>query len=91
MTKLYARIQDGRVVELAAFGSDPSALFHPAVQWTDVSDVTDVAIGWTFDGQKFSPPTFPDAVSTAVSLASLQARLSDLAAQIALLSRADGA
>jgi len=87
MTKMYARINDGRVAELTEYDSDPSTVFHPAVRWIDVSGVTGIALGWEFDGQRFSRPALPESAPNAMSLAALQARLSDLAAQIALLSR----
>jgi hypothetical protein len=86
MTKLFARIESGRVAELASLPANPSDLFHPEIHWVDASGVTGIALGWLFDGQHFLKPDDQPTASDQVSVSSLQARLSELAAQLAKLS-----
>lgn len=54
----FARIQDGRVVELSNAPTDISTMFHPALVWVDVSSENgNIAEGWAYDGSVFSPPS----------------------------------
>jgi len=62
-------------------------LFNPALIWVDVTDRTDVAEGWLYEGGSFAaplPPTTP-AAPDAPSLAHLQEQLRSLTAQLAAL------
>ncbi|MEJ0020742.1 MAG: hypothetical protein WDN25_30170 [Acetobacteraceae bacterium] len=61
----YARIDGGVVVELftppPAFAATPIAeLFHPDLQWVDVSALDpQPQPRWTYDGHSFAPPAPP--------------------------------
>jgi hypothetical protein len=84
--KIYARIQNGMVAELVSTGSDVSKMFHPELSWVDVTSVTGLAEGWTYDGTTFMPPS-PVPPPPTPTLAQLEAQLSNLGAQIAALSK----
>ena len=88
--KTYARIQDGTVVELLQTSLPISGLFHPGLTWIDISDQPGVAEGWTFDGTQFAKPTTPAApvelptmTQVLAALASLNAEVTALKAQVA--------
>jgi hypothetical protein len=85
--RTYARIQDGRVVELVATSSDISTMFHPALTWVDASSVTGIAEGWTYDGSVFSRTVVPEVVAPVLSISGMQAQLAILAAQLATLTK----
>lgn len=87
--KIYARIQDGRVMELLTTGADIGSLFHPSLVWLEVSSVPGIAIGWHYDGSHWSPPEPSPATPELPSLADLRSRLADLGTQIAALSMRD--
>jgi hypothetical protein len=60
----YARIQNGVIVELFVTDRDIRSLFHPDLQWINVTDATGAQPGWRHDGSGFSPPkNFPDQQS----------------------------
>lgn len=83
--KTYARISQGRVVELLTTSQDVSLLFHPSLQWVEVTNHPPL-VGWAQqqDGS-FSAPTQPPASLQPPTLAELEAQLAALAAQIAAL------
>ena len=85
--KTFARIQDGRVVELLKTDTNLAGRFHPAIAWFDVSSVAGIAEGWSYDGHTFTPPA-PGAAPVGPTLQSLQTQLASLSAQLAALSKA---
>jgi hypothetical protein len=85
--RTYARIQDGRVVELATTSSDISAMFHPALIWVDASSAVAIAEGWTYDGSVFSRAVVPEVLPPTLSISGMQAQLAIFAAQLATLSK----
>jgi hypothetical protein len=54
--KTYARIQDGRAVELIVEAGDIGSKFHPDLLWLDVSDVAGIEVGWALNGDHRSKP-----------------------------------
>ena len=84
--RTYARIQDGRVVELLASDQNIGNMFHPALKWVDVTKNTSIAEGWLYDGAAFSKPTPLYTEAVQPSVAALQAQLAALAAQLSALS-----
>jgi hypothetical protein len=85
--KTYARMQDGRVMELVTTGADVGTLYHPSLVWMDVSSVQGVALGWHYDGARWSAPEAVPAASPIPSIADLQSHLALLGGQIAALSK----
>lgn len=73
MTKYFARVVDGIVVEtvLADSAKALDGLYHPDLVKDMVPSTIDVCSGWTFDGKKFHAPI----VSDEVSLSSLKRSL----------------
>ncbi|WCK12333.1 hypothetical protein G6L41_008625 [Agrobacterium tumefaciens] len=65
MTKYFARVVDGAVVEMAQADSakDLSGLYHPDIVKDMLPSTSDVCAGWTFDGKRFQPPAAYDGVS----------------------------
>lgn len=68
----YARIQDGRIVELGYFDSIENR-FHPSLVWVECPDEQFIE-GDTFDGQVFSkallpPPPSPEQLREAAKAA----------------------
>lgn len=86
--KTYARVQEGHVVELMSSDQDIGKLYHPALRWVDVSQLSGVAEGWSYDGAQFSKPVILPAAPAPLDIAALQAQLSALAAQVEALSKA---
>jgi hypothetical protein len=84
--RTYARVHEGRVVELVTIDSDISTMFHAALIWVDVSSVSGIAEGWTYDGSIFSKPVVPEIIRPALSIASIRAQLEVLAAQLVTLN-----
>ena len=82
----FARVQDGRVAEVTAFTTDPVGIFHPDLCWVEVAEPSDVALGWLYDGTRFSEPVDRVVPSPEITLAGLQAQLAALTARIAALS-----
>jgi hypothetical protein len=88
MSKTYARIEAGMVVELLRTDADPALLFHPALRWVDTL-AAPVEIGWveTEAGLRPPPPVPPAPAAAPVpTLAELHAQLSELAAKVAALT-----
>ena len=85
--RTYARIQDGRIVELFATDDDIVTLFHSSLRWIDVTDQPGVAVGWLHDGRMAAAPVVvaPDPVPTIAELrlafAQLEARMRRLAGE----------
>jgi hypothetical protein len=86
--KTYARILDGRVAELLATDQDIATMFNPALQWVDASAIVGIAEGWQFDGSNFTSPPAPPPPPATPTLAELQAQITLLTAQLAVLSKA---
>jgi hypothetical protein len=85
--RTYARIQDRRVVELLTTDQDIPSMFHPNLIWIDVSSVTGIAEGWSYDGLAFIPPLVPKIVPPGPSISAMQAQLAALTAQLSALAR----
>jgi len=89
--KTYARIQDGRVAELLTTAANPGSLYHPSLLWVDVSGMSSVAVGWNYDGSRFSArqpqPQPQQATATKPTIEDLQSHLSLISAQIAALRK----
>ncbi len=82
--KTYARLVDGIVAELLTTAANPVQLFHPSLQWVDVTSQTGIQIGSVQNGSGFiAPPAPTPTVIQTPSLAQLQSELSTLSAQIA--------
>jgi len=87
--KTYARIQSGRVAELLTTLVEPGNLFHPSLVWVDVSKVSAIEAGWSYDGDQFAPADPPQPIaSSSGSIAELQLRVAELSARIAALANA---
>jgi len=85
---IFARIHEGRVVEVLDHGSDPAYQFHSALRWVDVSDIQDVAPGWSYDGEEFKAPSADEPASASLSVESLRQQLSLLTARLHAISAA---
>ena len=56
----YARIEDGVVAELLETDRDITEMFHPALVWVDVTDISPPPkIGWMRSGDVLGPPSQP--------------------------------
>ncbi|HUB11003.1 MAG TPA: hypothetical protein VMB34_03525 [Acetobacteraceae bacterium] len=89
--KKFARIQDGRVVELTTCVGDITEMFHPGLTWVDISIQNDgVAEGWNYDGALFSPPTYPTALVPSMAMGDIQAQIALLSAQLEAIGRCCG-
>jgi hypothetical protein len=58
--KLYARIEQGTVVELLRTDGNINAMFHRGLVWVDVSEVAGIAYGWIYDGHDFKAASCMD-------------------------------
>jgi hypothetical protein len=74
--KTYARIQDSRVAELLTTEGNMTSMFHRDLAWIDVSSVNGIAVGWDYDGQRFSPPAALQQATPQVTLSDLPTALS---------------
>ncbi|WP_454751703.1 hypothetical protein [Cupriavidus necator] len=55
--RTYARICDGKVVELFSTDGDIATMFHPSLTWVDITDeIVQPEEGWSYDGDAFTPP-----------------------------------
>ena len=59
----YARIQDGVVAELFTTDRDIATLFHPALQWVNVTDASGTAPGSRHAGAAQNPAEQPAVAS----------------------------
>lgn len=82
--KTYARIGNNAIAELLTTAADPKNLFHPSLQWIDVTSQPNVQVGFVLGAAGFvAPPPPPPVVIQSPTLTQLQAELANLAAQIA--------
>jgi hypothetical protein len=90
MTKTYARIDAGQVAELLQTEAHPSQLFHPTLRWVEAKG-PGVAVGWIEGAEGLAPPKPAPAATPAPAplptLAELNARVIELAAEVAALTR----
>jgi hypothetical protein len=86
--RTYARVEDGRVVELITIDSDIAIMFHPALHWIEASTASGIAEGWTYDGSVFSKPAVVETVAPTLSISEIQTQLKMLSAQLSTLTRA---
>jgi hypothetical protein len=84
--KTYARIVDGAIAELLTTDGDITKMFNPAIIWVDVTGQA-VQVGWLQQASGFVEPPPVVATIQAPTLATLQAQLATLAAQIAALQK----
>ncbi len=85
--KTYARIEDGRIVELFRTDADIRRLFHASLNWVDVTAQQGADVGWAYDGANFMPPAeVVGPIPAGVTIAELQRQLALLAAQIEALA-----
>jgi hypothetical protein len=82
--KTFARISRGTVAELVTTAEDIMMLYHPSLQWVDVTG-QQVAVGMLQSASGFTPPLPPAATIAPATLAQLQAQLQALTAQLATL------
>lgn len=82
--KTYARIVDRIVAEIVNTPMDIASLYHPSLQWVDVTE-TPAQVNWVQgDDGKFSPPLPP--LPLPLMLPTLSPRLAEeLLAEIATL------
>lgn len=82
---MFALVLDGVVAEVAAAKFE----VHSDLSWHDLTGITPTPEpGWTFDGTTFAaPPVVVVPEAAAPTLASLQAQLATLTAQIAALAK----
>jgi len=62
VTTMWARIENGTVAEITDI--DPTGRFHPSLQWAECG--SDVAPGWTYNGESFAAPEAPGVDHRAV-------------------------
>jgi hypothetical protein len=83
--KTYARIADDVVVELVMLAGPIAGRFHPSLAWIDVTGKK-IAVGWLVsDGSFSAPPPAAMLSKSAPTLASVEAQLALLSAQVAAL------
>lgn len=82
--KMFSRIENGVVAELFSTHARMSDLFHPSLNWVEVTSGQPVCVGWLYaDGNFFPPPASPPAPPP--TLAELQAQVAALTAQLAAI------
>lgn len=54
---MYARIEDGRVIELFETDGDIAEMFHPSLVWIGVPEGLEVAQCWEYREGEFSAPS----------------------------------
>jgi hypothetical protein len=60
--KTYARIDNGIVAELFETDGDITEMFHPDLQWIDITAMSPAPQpGWTYSGSAFAEPAGPSA------------------------------
>ena len=85
--RTYARIHTGAVAELLSTDADITHLFHPSLQWVDVTG-QHLEVGWVATGQGFAAPPPPPPQPAQPTLAQLQARLDELSDRVGKLAPA---
>ena len=87
--KTYARIDAGKVVELFETEGDISTMFHPSLQWVEITKVKPaVGVGFLYDGE-FSPPAelvIDPKIATTQQIVLLEAKVTPRRMREALLS-----
>ena len=83
--KTYARVQGGVVLELFTTAAAIATLFPPGITWVDVTAVAGVQVGWVQVGNAFSAPAAQTPTIPVPTLASVQAQLTALQAQVTAL------
>lgn len=73
-------------MELVTTDENVAARYHPSLVWIDVSSVEGAALGWRYDGARWSEPEEVSAAPEMPSLVELQSHLAIISAQIAALS-----
>lgn len=57
MMKKYARIEMGKMMELFSTDKDINTLFHPLVEWVEITDLQPAPqVGWLYVDGNFSEP-----------------------------------
>jgi hypothetical protein len=85
----YARVLNGIVMELFSTAAPIATLFPPTIVWVDVTSTPDVQVGWVqVPGGGFGAPAGQTPVIPPVTLASVQAQLTALQAQVNQLAAA---
>ena len=55
--KTYARIEEQRVVEMVSLSVDPSAIYHPSLEWLDITPLSSPPeVGYIFNNNVFTAP-----------------------------------
>lgn len=55
--KEYARIEAGKTMELFSTDKDISTLFHPSIEWVDITSLQPAPlVGWLYVDGEFSEP-----------------------------------
>jgi len=83
--KTYARVENRIVAEIVTTAENIGSLFHPSLQWVDVTGQA-IQVGWVqSENGTFAlpPPTAP--ASPTPNMAELLAELAALKAQVAQL------
>jgi hypothetical protein len=81
----YARIDGNVVRELLTTDAEIATLFHPSLEWADVSG-HEVQVGWVcVEGGGFVAPPPSEPAPPTPRLADLVAEIADLRATLALL------
>jgi hypothetical protein len=54
--RIWGRVADGAICELLHTDRGINELFHPDLQWVDVTDQEEVLEGWLWDGERARAP-----------------------------------
>jgi len=55
--KTYARIEEQRVVEIVSLSVEPSTIYHPSLEWIDITSLSSPPeIGYFFNNDMFTAP-----------------------------------
>ncbi len=88
----YARILNGVVMELFSTAAPIDSLFPAGIIWVDVTGTPNVQVGWIqVQGGGFSAPADQTPTIPPVTLASVQAQLTALQAEVNQLAAGSGA
>lgn len=82
--KTYARVESGVVAELFSTHARTSDLFHPSLNWVEVTGSQPVCVGWLYADGGFFAPSAPPPVPPP-TLAELRAQVAALTAQLATI------
>jgi hypothetical protein len=66
--RIWGRVADGAICELLQTNRAISELFHPELQWVDLSDQSDVLEGWLWDGERACAPESAPVADVASAL-----------------------